>query len=111
MTGSDVTSRKTAGANRDVTVNIRASRQVLDKIDQAAAALGKNRSGFMLEHALRAAEHVILEKTLFPLGKSDFAEFVAGLDAPPSDNPKLRALLKRIPAWDRQPSGSDDPSH
>ena len=36
----------------------------------------------------------------FVLDQSRWNEFTAALDAPPSDNPRLRTLLARKPAWE-----------
>jgi uncharacterized protein (DUF1778 family) len=88
-------------ANRDVTLNIRAKRSVVDLIDHAADALGKNRSGFMLEAATRAAEDVLLDRTLFILDDERYERFVAALDAPPTPNPRLMRLLGTRAPWER----------
>ncbi|HUB16065.1 MAG TPA: DUF1778 domain-containing protein [Acetobacteraceae bacterium] len=36
----------------------------------------------------------------FVLDKRSWEEFVAEIDAPPADNPSLRTLLARKPAWE-----------
>jgi uncharacterized protein (DUF1778 family) len=87
---------------RSKTVNIRVRQQQQDLIDRAAKALGKTRSEFMLDTACREAENVLLEQQLFRLGEDAFDDFVRALDAPPADNPKLRALVRRTPLWEKQ---------
>jgi uncharacterized protein (DUF1778 family) len=70
-------------------------------IDDAAALLGKTRTEFMVETARRQAIDVMLDQRLFALDPSGHDAFVAALDNPPAPGPKLRALLRRAPAWKR----------
>ncbi|MDJ0800445.1 MAG: DUF1778 domain-containing protein [Calothrix sp. MO_167.B12] len=86
--------------NRDVTINIRAQQAQRDLIDQAAEALGKNRSDFMLETACREAETVLLDRRLFILDEDKFQQFMELLDTPPRDNPHLRSLLNTKAPWE-----------
>ena len=86
---------------RNKTINIRAQQRQQDLIDRAAKALGKTRSDFMLDTACREAENVLLGQRLFQLDEEAFNGFVRALDAPPADNPELRALLRRTPLWER----------
>ena len=85
---------------RDQTINIRVSRQQRDVIDQAAQALGKSRSDFMVETAYREAEQVLLDRTVFTLDEQAFAEFEAMLDAPPAPTDALRNLLTSKAPWE-----------
>lgn len=84
---------------RGETINIRASRGQKALIDQAAAALGRSRSDFMLDTVCREAEAVLLDQRYFTLSKEDFKRFTAMLDKPPKDNPKLRRLLEAKAPW------------
>lgn len=86
---------------RDVTINIRAKRRQRDLIDQAAAAMGKNRSDFILETACRKAQNVLLDQTVFHLDGQAFQRFIALLDAPPVSHARLRALLTAPAPWDK----------
>ena len=88
-------------AARDVTINLRANRRQRSLIDQAAQALGKTRSDFMLEASCREAESVLLDRRYFALDAETFKEFAAVLDSPPADNPRLRRLLTEKAPWDR----------
>ena len=97
MADSSTTGERTA---RDVTINIRANRKQRTLIDRAAETLGRNRSDFMLEAACREAEAVLLDRRYFVLDAEQHRRFMAALDAPPSDNPGLRRLLKTKPVWD-----------
>lgn len=85
---------------RDVMINLRANRTQRAVIDRAAETLGKNRSDFMLEAACREAETVLLDHRYFNLGEKDFKKFVAALDKPPAENPRLRRLLRTTAPWE-----------
>ncbi len=93
--------RPESSAGRDVSINLRATRKQRSLIDQAAEALGKNRSDFMLEASCREAETVLLDRRYFALDAEDFAAFTAVLDQPPAANPRLRRLLTEKAPWDR----------
>lgn len=85
---------------RDININIRARRTQRDLIDQAAELLGKTRSDFMLETACREAEDVLLDQRVFTMDAETFKKFQALLDAPPSENPKLRKLMATPAPWE-----------
>jgi len=90
----------TTRSPRDQNINIRISRQQRAVIDQAAQALGKSRSDFMVESAYREAEQVLLDRTVFTLDEQAFAEFEALLDAPPAPTEALRQLLLSKAPWE-----------
>lgn len=85
---------------RNSTVNLRLQSSARDLIDRAAAVQGKSRTEFMVEAARREAEAVLLDQCFFALGDKAFATFVATLDRPPADNPRLRKLLRTSAPWD-----------
>lgn len=89
-----------SGPTRDININIRAQRRQRDLIDQAAELLGKTRSDFMLETACREAEDVLLDQRIFTLDEETFRNFQALLDAPPSENDKLRKLMATKAPWE-----------
>lgn len=80
-------------------INLRIEAQTRQLIDEAASALGKTRTEFMVETARREAIDVLLDRRLFVLDDADFDSFAKALDDPPAPGPKLKALLKRKPAW------------
>lgn len=86
---------------RDVSINLRANRRQRALIDRAAEAVGKNRSDFMLEAACREADAVLLDRRLFLLDGKAYRRFMAALDRPPADNPRLRRLLTAKAPWER----------
>lgn len=80
-------------------INLRIERQTRQLIDDAAAVLGKTRTEFMIDSARALAIDVLLDQQLFVLDSQRYDAFVHALDNPPAPGPKLRALLRRTPAW------------
>lgn len=90
-----------AKRERGEIINLRASRKQKVLIDRAAEALGRSRSAFMLDTACREAQSILLDQRYFVLPEDDFKKFVAMLDAPPKDNPRLQRLLQTKAPWNR----------
>ena len=86
---------------RNETINVRATRKQKALIDQAAEALGRSRSDFMLDTVCREAENILLDRRYFVLSEEAFRKFNAMLDKPPKDNPGLRRLLGTRAPWER----------
>jgi uncharacterized protein (DUF1778 family) len=82
-----------------VMINIRARARQRDVIDRAAQHLGRSRSDFMLEAAVRQAEDVLLDQAFFSVSAADFAKFKAKIDSPPPPTDKLRRLLATKAPW------------
>jgi uncharacterized protein (DUF1778 family) len=80
-------------------INLRIEPQTRQLIDDAAAALGKTRTEFMIDSARARAIDVLLDQRLFVLDTERYDAFMHALDNPPAPGPKLRALLRRKPAW------------
>lgn len=80
-------------------VNLRIEADTRQLIDDAAALLGKTRTDFMVETARQHAIDVLLERRLFGLDPDGYDAFMQALDNPPAPGPKLRALMRRAPAW------------
>ena len=93
-------SEESVSQTRDVTINIRAKANQRALIDHAAQLQGKSRSEFMLESAYQKAQDVLLDRCFFGLDELKFKQFLALLDAPPTPNQKLNALLKTKSPWD-----------
>ncbi len=94
------TRRKATAAPRE-TINLRASAEQKALIDRAASRLGKSRTEFMLDSAREAAENTLLDQRLFLLDDSDYARFVARLDAPVEPSDALEKLLATPAPWER----------
>ena len=80
-------------------INLRIETGTRQLIDDAAAILGKTRTEFMVESARQQAIDVLLEQRLFVLDSKRYDAFLNALDHPPAPGPKLRSLLRRVPAW------------
>jgi uncharacterized protein (DUF1778 family) len=82
-------------------INLRIEARTRQLIDDAAAILGKTRTEFMIDSARRQAIDVLLDQRLFVLDPERYDAFMDALDNPPAPGPKLRSLLRRVPAWER----------
>ena len=82
-------------------INLRIESHTRQLIDDAAAILGKTRTEFMIDSARSLAIDVLLDQRLFVLDTDRYDAFIHALDNPPAPGPKLRALLRRIPAWEK----------
>ena len=80
-------------------INLRIEASTRRLIDHAAAILGKTRTEFMIESARLQAIDVLLDQRLFRLDVERNGAFVHVLDHPPAPGPRLRSLLRRVPAW------------
>jgi uncharacterized protein (DUF1778 family) len=94
-------SQRTPSSDAKGSINLRIDAQSRRIIDEAAAVLGKTRTEFMVESARRQAIDVLLDQRLFLLDADRYDAFVEVLDNPPPPGPKLRALLRRVPAWEK----------
>jgi uncharacterized protein (DUF1778 family) len=98
-TTSAVVERSSA-ADPEGGINLRVEAQTRRLIDDAAAVFDKNPAEFMIEGAREAAIYVPLDQRRFALDPERYDAFVHALDKPPGPGPKLRALLRRAPAWE-----------
>jgi uncharacterized protein (DUF1778 family) len=90
---------RSSAADAKGSINLRIEASTRQLIDEAAAILGKTRTEFMIESARRQAIDVLLDQRLFALDSKRFDAFMHMLDNPPAPGPKLRSLLRRVPAW------------
>lgn len=84
-------------ASRVINLRAPAANQAL--IDQAAEALGKNRTEFILEASCEKAREVLADRTQFALDPKSLQRFNALIEAPPAD--ALRRLLGSRSPWER----------
>lgn len=77
------------------TVSMRVSSQVLNRIDQSAKMLGKSRTQFMLDEALKRADELLpdFDQTQFELSAVEFDAVMTILEQQP-DPKKLQQLLR-----------------
>ena len=83
---------KPAELPRTRPVNLRVRDDVRAIIDRAAEIMGKNRSEFMIEAALVAAEDTLLDQTLVKVDEAGYRHFLSVLDQPPSSEGFLRLM-------------------
>ena len=82
-------------------INVRIPAEQKAIIDNAARLLGKSRTAFILELAVRHAEDILAEKTHFQLSPEQWDAFTTLLDAPVHPNPALDRLLSTPAPWDK----------
>lgn len=92
---------RAAGTGTKGSINLRIETGTRQLIDDAAAILGKTRTEFMIDSARRQAVDVLLDQRLFVLDSERYNAFMHALDNPPAPGPKLRSLLRRVPAWQK----------
>lgn len=90
---------RSSAAETKGSINLRIETHTRQLIDAAAAILGKTRTEFMIDSARRQAIDVLLDQRLFVLDADRYDAFMYALDNPPAPGPKLRSLLRRVPAW------------
>lgn len=90
-----------SAADTKGSINLRIEANTRQLIDDAAAILGKTRTEFMIDSARRQAIDVLLDQRLFVLASERYDAFMHALDNPPAPGPKLRSLLRRVPAWQK----------
>ena len=98
-TATVAVAERSSTADTKGSINLRIETQTRQLIDDAAAILGKTRTEFMIESARRQAIDVLLDQRLFVLDSKRYDAFMHALDSPPAPGPKLRSLLRRVPAW------------
>ena len=86
--------------SRSERVDLRMTPSAKQTLMQAASAANKTLTEFLLDSGLHAAYETLADRRTFVLDERHWDEFVTALDAPPADNPRLRSLLHRKPAWE-----------
>ncbi len=90
-----------ASADKSPPLNIRIKGPQRALIERAAQQADKSISDFVRGAALQEAENALLDTTRIELDPAAWKQFIAVLDAPPADNPRLRDLLSRKAPWER----------
>jgi len=82
-----------AEMNRTQKLDLRLTVTAKQTLYAAAAAANRSVSEFVLESALARAEETLTERRHFGLTSERWAAFLAALEAPPRDLPRVHRLL------------------
>ncbi len=86
--------------SRSERVDLRMTPAAKRTLMEAAASENKTLTEFLLDRGLQAAFDTLADRRTFVLDDARWDAFVSELDRPPADNPRLRKLLTRKPAWE-----------
>jgi uncharacterized protein (DUF1778 family) len=81
-------------ATRTEKLDLRLTRHAKRTLQAAAAVAHRSVSEFVLESALARADAALADRRNFELNAAQWKAFMAALDAPPRQLPKLERLLK-----------------
>lgn len=81
-------------------LDLRLSPANKETLQAAAASSGQSVSEFVLESALDRAAQTLPDRRHFVLDAEQWEAFMAALDAPPRDMPRLRKLLMEPSVFD-----------
>jgi uncharacterized protein (DUF1778 family) len=91
--------RETQG--RSERVDLRMTPAAKQTLQRAAAVSNKTLTEFLLDTGLNAAHDALADRRVFQLDAKRWNAFMQALSQPPKDNPRLRKLLARKPAWEK----------
>ncbi len=94
-------SRPNKRATRNEKLDLRLTPEAKRTLQLAADANEKSLSEFVLESALLRAEDRLPDRRHFLVSAQAYDEFVALLDAPPRDHPRLKRLLTEPTIFDK----------
>jgi uncharacterized protein (DUF1778 family) len=84
---------------RSERVDLRMTPEAKRTLQRAAAVANKTVTEFLLDSGLNAAFDTLADRRVFQIDQERWNQFMAELASPPKDNPRLRKLLARKPAW------------
>jgi uncharacterized protein (DUF1778 family) len=87
--------------NRTNKLNLRLTPEAKRTLTAAANAQRRSLSKFVLESALGRAEEALADRRVSQLPPKEWKAFIAAIDAPPRDLPRMRELLKDPTAFTR----------
>jgi len=90
---------------RTTKLDLRLSPQAKQTLSAAARASHRSVSQFVLESALSRAAETLVERRHFELNAEQWDAFMAALDAPPREVPRLRRLFQEASAFEASDSG------
>lgn len=76
-------------------LSLRATPRQVELIDEAAAAVEKTRTDFMLDIAVQESKRILADLRTFILGDEERDAFLMLLDRPIVEKPRLRTLFER----------------
>ena len=88
---------------RNKRIQLRTTAREESLIKTAAARQGINVTDFIMRSACERAEVVLLDQTSFALGEKQWKAFLAALDRPTKENPRLRRLFTERHVAERRP--------
>jgi uncharacterized protein (DUF1778 family) len=83
----------TTRTTRTEKLDLRLTPEAKRTLSAAAQAERRSLSDFVLDSALGRAEEALADRRAFQLDPEQWEAFIAALDAPPRDMPRLRKLL------------------
>lgn len=86
---------------RSERVDLRMTPAAKRTLQRAAAIRNKTLTEFLLDTGLNAAHDALADRRVFQLDAKRWNAFMQALSRPPKDNPRLRKLLARKPAWEK----------
>ena len=81
-------------STRNAKLDLRLSPEAKEKLQAAAAASRRSVSEFVLESALVRADETLMDRSRFGLDADQWRAFLAALDAPPRELPRLKRLFQ-----------------
>lgn len=87
--------------SRTAKLDLRLTPEAKQTLQAAALATHCSVSEFVLESALSRAEEALADRQRFGLDAGQWKAFLAALDAPPRDHPRLRRLLHEPSIFER----------
>lgn len=92
-------------STRTTKLDLRLSPEAKQTLTAAARAAHRSVSDFVLASALARAEETLVERRRFELDAERWAAFMAALNAPPHEAPRLQRLLREPTAFERTGPG------
>ncbi len=94
-----------ARSARTTKLDLRLSPEAKRTLNAAARAANRSVSQFVLDSALSRAEETLPDRRRFDLNAEQWEAFMAALDAPTRDTPRLRRLLQEPSIFDAAEPG------
>ena len=94
-----------AAGRKDHPLSMRLLEADIAIIDRAASLRGRSRTDFVRDAAVRAAEQVLMERTLIRMSPAGFAAFRAAIEAPGAPVEEMVKLLRCPAPWEVEAEG------